>query len=65
MAWTSQFIRTSAVRTLIKKRGRRAGLEFLKVLDRHVERKVESACAVHNGGKKTLGVTVAAHVGVH
>lgn len=58
------YISGRAVRELAKGHNRRVGKVFLEALNRHVEAKVEKACEVQNGGKITLDVMCAAHVGL-
>ena len=53
-----------AVRDLITKEGRRCGRDFIAALEAHVEAKIQQACGVHNGGKKTLDRTIAQYVGI-
>jgi hypothetical protein len=59
-----KYIVVSAVRKRLNADGRRAGSEFLEALDRHVARLLDDACAVHNGGKKTLDSSVAIWIGI-
>ena len=42
--------------------GKRAGKDFILVLDRLVERKVLEALKEHNGGKKTLDLSLASYI---
>lgn len=62
--YVPKYLRVSAVKALIRENDRRAGADFLELLDRMVERKVRAACKTHNGSKKTLDVTVAGYVGI-
>ena len=59
-----RYLKCSTVKALIRKNGKRPGRQFLMALDRFIERKVISACRVHNGGKKTLDAAVAGYVGI-
>lgn len=54
----------SALRRICKTHSRRLGTDFEIALRRFVERKLAAACAVHNGGKQTIDLTIAAHVGL-
>lgn len=45
-------------------RGRRISADFMVVLHQHLIHKLNAACSVHNGGKKTLDASVAAFVGL-
>lgn len=56
------YLRVSSIKKLAKANGKRVSADFLASLDRLVERKVRSACAEHNGGKKTLDASVAAYI---
>lgn len=59
-----QYVRVSKVKELCKSNNKRMSKEFLDSLDRHIRHKIELACKVHNGGKKTLDATVAGFVGI-
>lgn len=48
------FIKASAVRARVKEKGKRTSQEFLLALDDRVRSLIDSACWVHNGGRKTL-----------
>jgi len=56
------YIKPSTVRKLIKANGKRTSKEFLEALDRYVEKKILTAVAEHNGGKKTLDAAVAGYI---
>ncbi len=58
------YLRQSAVKKLIRLHGKQCSTEFLMVLDSFVGRKVEKACAVHDGGGKRLNTSIAAYVGI-
>lgn len=58
------FINVQNVRKLVNSQGRRAGRDFLMLLNDHVRNKILSACKQHNGNIKTLGVEVASLVGI-
>ena len=59
-----KYLRESAVKQLINELDKRAGKDFLFVLDAFVEQKIKQACSVHNGSKKTLDSSVAGYVGI-
>ena len=52
------YIRASAVRKLIKNKGKRCGVGFLGALDKFVQEKVERCCSLFNGHHKTLDGTL-------
>ena len=56
------YIKSSAIRKLIKSHGKRTSAEFLAQLDRWLAAKVEDACKEHNGGKKTLDAALASYM---
>jgi hypothetical protein len=58
----AQYIRIAAVKARAKEHGKRCSAEYLLALDDLVRSKIEAACRVHNGGRKTLDATVAGHV---
>ena len=58
------YLRVSSVKKRIQSKGRRPSAQFIHLLDKKVERLVDAACKVHNGGKKTLDATVAGHIGL-
>jgi len=58
------YINVSSVKDLCHKHGRRAGKDFLRALDSFVRSKIETACGIHNGGKKTLDLDVAEYSGI-
>jgi len=53
-----QFLQVSKVRARVNENGKRVSTEFLLALDDLVRRKVDAACSVHNGGRKTLDASV-------
>lgn len=57
-------LRSSAVKAFCRQRDRRVSAGFMASLDYMLRRKLALACAVHNGGKKTLDPAVAAYVGI-
>lgn len=58
----TKLIKSSAIKKLVKETsGKRTSKEFLMALDQHVERAVLRAAEEHNGGRKTLDASVAAH----
>ncbi len=59
-----QYLTASAVRRACRAKGKRASKDFLYRLDAFVGRKLNAACAVHNGGRKTLDLTIAEFVGL-
>ena len=58
----THYIKSAAVRKLIKSHGKRTSAEFLTQLDRWLEAKIEDACKEHNGGKKTLDAALASYM---
>ncbi len=50
----SAYIKPGSVRKLVKECGKRVGRSFIAELDARVAEKIEAACRVHNGGRKTL-----------
>ena len=60
----SSLLNQKAVKDLVKSEGRRSGRGFIVALEAFVERKIRQACAVHNGGKKTLDRRIAEYVGI-
>jgi len=59
-----KYIRTSVVRAQARGFGRRVGRDFLIMLDDYVHAKLEGACQLHNGGKKTLDKHVGTFLGL-
>lgn len=57
-------LKLSLVRKYIKAKGKRVSPDFLRALNVHVNKKLEEACSVHNGGLKTLGTEVAILIGL-
>jgi hypothetical protein len=47
-------LNNAKVRRLAHEHGKRVSEEFLAQLEGWLRRKIEAACKVHNGGKKTL-----------
>lgn len=60
----AKFVRPSVVRKYLKEKGRRVSPSFIYALDGFIQKKLDQAVAVHNGGKKTVDVEVAAFVGI-
>lgn len=60
---SESYLKISEVKKLAHASGRRVSAEFLTNLNLMVKEKIQKACDVHNGGKKTLDASVAAHVG--
>lgn len=56
-----QYIRPAAIKRLAKQQGKRVGADFLLALDGYIERKIESAAAEHNGGRKTIDAALAGY----
>jgi hypothetical protein len=52
------------VRRLAKENGKRISPEFMAQLEGFLRRKIAAACAVHNGGRKTLDASIAGYVGI-
>jgi hypothetical protein len=52
-------LRVSAIRSLVRSRGKRVSREFLSALDDYLEKKIHLACDEHNGGRKTLDAALA------
>jgi hypothetical protein len=48
------YIRSKAVRQLIKEHGKRCGHSFLAALDKYVYEKILRCVKEHNGNRKTL-----------
>lgn len=59
----TDFLKVSAVKKRAKARSKRVSPDFLTNLDARVGELIDAACAVHNGGRKTLDVSVGVHVG--
>ena len=57
-------LKPSTIKEIIKQSGKRSSKEFLQALNMHVHKKLQSAIACHNGGKKTLDQEVAAWCGL-
>lgn len=57
-----RYIKASAVRLTAKANGKRVSNDYLEALDRKVQRLIEKSIAEHNGGKKTLDLSVAGYV---
>jgi len=57
------FINESAIREFAKTRGRRVGRDFLDMVNGHLARKLDIACDIKNGGKKTMDEDVAIYAG--
>lgn len=58
----SLLIVSSKVRALAKEKGKRVSPEFIEELNRRMTNKIIAACAVHNGGKKTLDAFIAGYI---
>jgi len=59
---STHYIKTANVKKLANTHGKRAGKDFIQALDRLVERKVLEALKEHNGGKKTLDISLAGYI---
>jgi hypothetical protein len=57
-------VKVSQLKKLAKQNGKRLSKDFLAALDDMVKARVVAACAVHNGGRKTVDMGVAAMIGV-
>ena len=57
----TQLIKPAGVKAIAKAAGKRVGKDYIVLLEEHIRRKVEAACRVHNGGKKTVDSSIAAH----
>lgn len=58
------YLNKSHCRQLINMHGRRAGSDFMWLLNEFIEDKIKQACEVHNGGKQTLDATIAGYIGL-
>lgn len=58
---STKYIKASAIKKLVKAKGKRVSTEFLLSLDEYINNKIASACEEHNGGKKTLDIGLAAY----
>ena len=58
----TKYIKTSAIKALVKETNKRVSVDFLMALDRLVHRKVKQATEEHNGGKRTLDNAVASYI---
>ena len=56
------YIRESGIRKILKEEGKRASKEYMHELDLELYKIVRRCCRVHNGGKKTVDLTVLSHV---
>lgn len=64
MAIKYEYIKPSAVKKYIRENKKRVSPTFLVAVDRTVGKFLKEAVQVHNGGKKTLDVDIAAFVGM-
>jgi hypothetical protein len=48
------FVRSKAVRQLVKEHGKRCGHLFLAALDRYLKDKIIRCLEIHNGNRKTM-----------
>lgn len=58
----THYIKQAQVKAAVKAEGKRISQEALKNLDAQVHAIIRRACAIHNGGRKTIDATVLAHV---
>jgi len=58
-----KYTNVSAIKKYCKDKERRVGKDFLNQIDIMIEEKLQSACGIKNGGKKTLDREVAIYVG--
>lgn len=60
-----QYINVKGIKDYVKQEyGKRVGKDFLLAVDSMVKKKIDRACKVHNGGKKTLNGVVAIFTGI-
>lgn len=59
-----EFIKVAPLKRLALKNKKRLSTDFLKALDEMVKGKIIEACSIHNGGKKTIDISIAAYTGV-
>jgi hypothetical protein len=52
------YLQVSKVRARVNENGKRVSEEFLLALDDMVRSRIDAACRVHNGGRKTLDAPV-------
>lgn len=59
------YIKTAPLKKLaLESHKKRLSTEFLKALDDMVKQKIDEACSIHNGGRKTVDITIAAYTGI-
>lgn len=58
------FLKVGALKRFVHARGKLLGRDFLPLMEGHIRRRLDAACRVHNGGRKTLDASVAGHVGL-
>ena len=56
------YLVVAKVKSRAKDAGKRVGKEFLTALDAFIDRKLEEALNVHDGGRKTLTAATADYV---
>lgn len=57
-------IKQHLVRKLVKENGKRIAQDVLDSMEDALKRRIVAACNVHNGGKKTIDLTVAQAAGL-
>jgi hypothetical protein len=57
-------INKKAIKEIAKSHNKRVSKQFIEILDGFVTRKIEAACKVHNGSKKTIDEQVAGFIGL-
>jgi len=62
MSTKTNYIKTSAIRKLVKSHGKRTSQEFLIALDHYIQERIEKVAKEHNGGKKTLDAKLLAYL---
>lgn len=59
-----RYLCVARIKQKAKEKNRRVGSDFLMTLDVFIEKKIDQACGVHNGSKKTLDSAVAGFIGL-
>ncbi len=62
MSISLRYIKKKSIRDYVKLKGKRLSPAFLLKLDDHVQKKLDDACSIHNGGKKTLDGFIASFI---
>lgn len=58
------YIKVAPLKKLALANKKRLSTEFLVALDEMVKAKIIEACSIHNGGRKTIDISIAAYTGV-